>query len=354
MHGSTPSNGTRHGHGGVSASPAAVADEPNPLAGIVKSLRLLGMPPREARLYYALVQSGPLVAREAAEDAGLHRATAYRVLLRLLDRGLVLGDGRSPQRFQAIPPEVLLQRLILSLRDEEEVLQLFGELYARGVSPGPPAAEDAASGTMRSRLLAPVPGGTHPALTELGGARLGVDVLVRPLALGASYRSALAKTLARLVRQGTRVRLITDATPVDHRFVMTLGREAGGESLPALSVRHYTPMLSHSYLIDGRRVIRFPSLGTLGRSPDVAIALGDFARVRGQISRFETFWSEAAASVGRPHSTRTYGWRPPNGASVGPNPPYARTAYVMPYSRPGDWTPPVPPKEFRYGTRGHV
>lgn len=304
------------------------------------------MPTREARLYFALVRSGPKVARDAAEGAGLHRATAYRVLLRLLDRGLVLGDGRSPQKFEAIPPEILLQRLIGALREEEDVLRTFGELFARSNVPTASEGEEAALGPARPKLLAPAGSATHPALSELATARLGADVLVRPLGLGSAYRAGLSRTLGRLVRQGTRVRLITDATPGDHRFVASVVREAG-EAPPVLFVRHFTPMVSHSYVVDARRLVSFPSLGLLGRNPDVAVAISEFARVRAQIARFDALWGEAAAAVGRPKSTRSYGWRsPPERSAIGSsnaaNTSYLRTASLVPYTRPGDWTPAVP------------
>ena len=326
-----PHNGRPSGRSGL------VARGTDPGAGLdpalVKGLRVLGMPPREARLYLALVQHGPRVAREAAESAGLHRATAYRVLLRLLDRGLVIGDGRSPQKFQAIPPEVLLQRLTTSLRDEEEVAQTLGEVYARATAESAPGPEEPTPGPIHPRLLAAAPGGSHLALTELASARLGADIVVRPLSLGAAYRLALVRTIARLARQGIRVRLLTDATPADHRFVKALAREAG-DMPPSLQVRHSTPTIAHCYIIDSRRSVRFPALGLLGRNPDVAIELDDFARVRGQITRFETLWNEAANSLGRPRSTRSYGWKSPADRPATVTAPYAPHDYLRAGSAP--------------------
>jgi len=342
MHAARSAHSQRSGARVDYPTPPAEPDASVPAsAALVKGLRVLGMPPREARLYLALVQQGPRVAREAAESAGLHRATAYRVLLRLLDRGLVIGDGRSPQRFQAIPPEVLLQRLTASLRDEEEVAQTLGEVYARSTSEVSSEAEGPTAGSMHPRLLAPGPGGSHLALTALSSARIGVDIVVRPLSLGAGYRTALVHTIARLARQGVRIRIITDATPADHRFVKALDKEAG-EGPAVLQVRHSTPTVTHTYIIDGRRSVRFPALGLLGRNPEVAIELDDFARVRSHITRFESLWNEAAASVGRPHSTRSYGWknapeRPPVTAPYSP-PDYLRSGAPPRYLSSGEWS----------------
>jgi len=342
MHAARPSHPPRQN--GRVEFPTASAEVDRGVAAahaLIKGLRVLGMPPREARLYLALVQHGPRVAREAAESAGLHRATAYRVLLRLLDRGLVIGDGRSPQRFQAIPPEVLLQRFTASLRDEEEVAQTLAEVYARAMTDSTGEREGEGAGPIHPRLLAAGTAGSHLALIALAGARNTADIVVRPLALGASYRAGLAHTIARLARQGVRVRLITDATPADHRFVKALDREAG-EGPSALQVRHSTPTVTHGYIIDGRRSIRFPALSLLGRNPEVAIELDDFARVRSHVTRFEALWNEAAASIGRPHSTRSYGWKAPpeRGPATAPySPPdYLRSGAPPRYLSAGEWT----------------
>ncbi|MCI4365233.1 MAG: helix-turn-helix domain-containing protein [Thermoplasmata archaeon] len=315
-------------------------EEPRSPPSLVQGLRLIGMPAREARLYLALVR-GPLGVREAAEVAGLHRATAYRVLLRLLDRGMVVGNGRSPQRFHAVAPDVLLHRLQGLFQDESEVAALLAEVYGRWVGAslsGGPSLEGPTH--ERPRILSAEGRAPHPALTELGEARQSVDVLVRPLSMSLSHRTGLARLLGRLARQGVRVRVVTDATPADYRFATTMAREAGDRSTPP-QVRHYTPVAGHFYTIDARRVIRLPTLGVFGRTPHVAVVIEDPPRVRTQLARFEALWSEASGALHAPRSTRSYGWRsmsdpaPNRGSHLGVSVanPAPRTGVS------GSWTP---------------
>jgi hypothetical protein len=318
----------------TTAASRPAADPPSP-SSLVQGLRLIGMPSREARLYLALVR-GPLGVREAAETAGLHRATAYRVLLRLLDRGMVVGDGRSPQRFHAVAPDVLLHRLNGLFQEEAEIAALLAEVYGRWVvsSLSAGATMEATPGD-RPHILSAEGRAPHPVLAELAGAHHSVDVLVRPLSMSLAHRTGLARTLGRLARQGVRVRLVTDATPADYRFAAAMAREAGDRA-SAVQVRHFTPVVGHFYAIDGRRVIRLPTLGVFGRAPQVAVVVDDLPRVRAQVARFEAFWTEGSGALRAPRSTRSYGWRslnestPPRGAQFGvsPTPPAQRPAFT--------------------------
>ncbi len=272
-------------------------------ATVVQGLRLLGLSPREGKMFLALIR-GPLGAREASEVAGLHRATGYRVLLRLLDRGLVSGNGRNPQAFHAVSPAVLFRRLELFYRDETEIPGHFAEALVHGSEPAlarPPALPG--SLTERPRILAPEGRAPHPALLVLGAAKRSATAIVRPLSTPVSYRAALARTLGQLARRGVNVRVVTDATPADYRFSRAIHRESGG-ALAGLQVRHYCPLAAHVYTVDRERVIRLPTLGASSRIPPVAVLLDDAARVRAQVSRFEGLWGEAYGAVQPLRSTR--------------------------------------------------
>lgn len=282
---------------------------------VVQGLRLLGLSGREGKMFLALIR-GPLGAREASELAGLHRATGYRVLLRLLDRGLVAGNGRTPQAFHAVSPAVLFRRLELFYRDETEIPGHFAEALVHGAEstmsrPGLlPVPSD------RPRLMAAEGKNAHPALVALGAAKRSATAIVRPLATPVAYRLGLARTLGQLARRGVSVRLITDATPADYRFSRMIHREAGGPSA-TLQVRHYCPLAAHVYTIDRERVLRLPTLGASSRNSPVAVVLDDPARVRAQVSRFEALWAEAYGAVQPLRTTRgggaripTEGWDP--------------------------------------------
>ncbi|MGA8275967.1 MAG: helix-turn-helix domain-containing protein [Thermoplasmata archaeon] len=325
--------------------PVSAPESRSPVS-LVQGLRLIGMPVREARLYLTLVR-GPLGVREAAEVAGLHRATAYRVLLRLLDRGMVVGDGRSPQRFHAVAPDLLLHRLQALYQEEAEVAALLAEVYGRWVvsslSAGAPIE---ASPGEHPRILSGEGRAPHPALVELADAHQSVDVLVRPLSVPLAHRTGLARALGRLARQGVRIRVVTDATPADYRFATAMTRESGDRS-PSVQVRHFTPVVGHFYVLDGRRVVRLPTVGVFGRAPQVAVVVEDLPRVRAQVARFEALWTEGSGALRAPRSTRSYGWRSLSESASNRTTPVGSNG-AMSASRTGltsTWTPD--PDRFR-------
>ena len=267
-----------------SGAPNVTAISPPALSveAMAQGFRLLGMTPREARVYLAL-REAPRGAREATQMAGLRRATGYRVLRRLLERGLVSGDGRKPQRYRALDPSILFHRLEQFYRDETEIPTFLAESFGSngGSAPAYPV-----------RVLVSEGRAAHPALLELSQAKHSVSVVVRPLASPASFRGSLARTFGRLARNGVRVRLVCDATPADHRFCSAMLREAKGAPTP-IHVRHYSPVVSNFFSIDRQRVVRLATLGVPNRKPPVGIALDDASSIRALVSRFESLWSEA-------------------------------------------------------------
>jgi Sugar-specific transcriptional regulator TrmB len=303
------------GHGRTSASVPSVGrtgslSPPNIDSGLDRVLLSFGFSEREARLYLVLLRSGSLGAREAAEAAGLHRATAYRALLRLLMRGVIVGDGRTPQRFQSVGIDLLIARVGAFLREEEELNDLAAQAAKAALVPLEGRGE-AVRLPHAPQLLARPASGPHAALVHLAAARRTVDVMVRPLAAPPPYRAALVQTISKLVRSGVFVRLVLDATVADRRIKDRLTRE-GITGSPALQVRHFTPLGSHSYIVDGARSIRFPILGILTRTADVAILTDDPERVSAEVGRFEAVWSRATSALGRHPSTRSFGWRTPD------------------------------------------
>ncbi len=274
--------------------PSAAARAPPSAEAMVEGFRLLGMTPREARVYLAL-RDASRGAREATQRAGLHRATGYRVLQRLLDRGLITGDGRKPQRYRAVDPAILFRRLELFYRDETEIPNfLAGSFGSKGSAdsmsyvPGDGIAPSV-------RILVAEGRAPHPALLELGQAKHSLSVVVRPLATPVAFRGALARTLGRLARGGVQIRLVCDATPADHRFCNAMQREAKGAPTP-IHVRHFSPVASNFFSVDRLRIIRLATLGVSNRKPPVGIAIDDLTSVRSLVSRFEALWSEALAA----------------------------------------------------------
>jgi hypothetical protein len=272
---------------------------------LATGLRLLGMPLRQARLYLALSR-GPQTARHASEIARVQRATAYRVLVRLLHRGLIVGDGRNPQRFQAVPANLLLARLEGFLREEADLCGALTGAYARWAC-AMPARREGSPVCEPARILSRCEKGRHPVLAEIDTTRQTLDVVVRPAGCSAAFRTALLRTLGNLQRRNVRIRLITDATPPDQRFVTALSRECKG-STRQLQRRHVAPLGAHYYISDGRVAVRLPGLGIVTHLPDIAVIERDPDRVRTQAQRFEALWTNGSEPFGPVPSTRSYAW----------------------------------------------
>jgi len=285
-------------HGAPSASHGSPSPWTSPghsAVMVAAGLRLLGLSARDARMYLAFLDA-PRGAREASEMAGLHRATGYRVLLRLLDRGLVVSDGRVPRHFRALDPATLFHRLERFHHDETEIPVYFAEALG-GRSEARPSGHGSLVGPVEApRILAAEGKSTHPALLELSRAERSVAAVVRPLSTPVSYRNALARTLGHLARKGVRIRLITDAMPADYRFCRAVVREAG-DAADLVHIRHYSPLASQLYSVDRQKVVRIPTLGSPSRAPPVGVEVSDRARVHALVNRFESLWTESVRAA---------------------------------------------------------
>lgn len=83
----------------------------------------LGMRPYEAKIYAALLGSGPETISGIAKLTGLHRPAIYRLLPRLINQGLVVATPRGKQkRFSAEPPEKLAALLDKTADDLREAM----------------------------------------------------------------------------------------------------------------------------------------------------------------------------------------------------------------------------------------
>jgi Sugar-specific transcriptional regulator TrmB len=306
-----------------------LADFPAPPADLhaleVRSLLPFGLSSREARLYLALLQSGPVGAGEASKQSGLHRATGYRVLARLLARGLVKGDGRWPQRFHGAPAQVLCDRMAWFLQDEIELRKwsvgMYPQAAAAPVQPKRDGRVDRrlpASGELtesnsssRARMVSWGSVSSSVPLSGLRAAKRSVDAFLRPGTIPPPVRNALATALADASSQGVAIRLVLDHAVADQRFVDRLWGDPKSRSL-GLDVRRYTPLAGHLYVVDGRMALRFPTLSCLVRGTDIGLASQDPEFVQAQVDRFESVWVDATASLGALGSTRSFGWRDPN------------------------------------------
>ncbi|PJE77089.1 hypothetical protein COV05_00565 [Candidatus Uhrbacteria bacterium CG10_big_fil_rev_8_21_14_0_10_48_16] len=101
-----------------------------------ETLELIGLKPKDMRVYTVLLKLGTAPLRRVAQESGLNRGTAYDALKRLIDLGLVSHmDAKTHRYFTAEDPqkltglavrrEVAIQEAQLKLKD---VVPQFQEL----------------------------------------------------------------------------------------------------------------------------------------------------------------------------------------------------------------------------------
>jgi len=295
---------------GTPSAASGVGRIPWPASLGPRALQSFGLSPREARLYLALLTQGPSGARGATSGSGLHRATAYRVLARLLARGLVTAERRWPRAYYPLPLRVLVERDAAFLRDEVELRQWLLRAFpsvpeprmdGRIVRPdhlnGPPVEDPDRAAAASTGLTAIGSVSDSPLLHQLLGARRGVDAFIRPLMIPSGLRSKVAASLARTASRGLPVRVVLDYLAADRRFASLFRRERSPQ-VSNLEVRHFTPLGGHLYIIDGRTAVRFPVLTRLPREPDIGFVSEDPDFARSQVARFEAVWEAAVARSG--------------------------------------------------------
>jgi sugar-specific transcriptional regulator TrmB len=281
------------------------ADSARSSARLLQGLAVFGISAREGRLYLALAVGGPMSAHDATAAAGLQRATAYRILLRLLHRGLVLSDGNWPQRFYALPLGAVYGRMQSFFSDEEELRHRMASCY------GTLAGELSAQAAARTvEIVSSRGSGSSRILQEIAHARRQIDVMIRPRSAASGFRNEVARTLAGAIAHGVKVRLLTDVPPADRQFLERLYRDFDSAN-HFLEVRHYSPLAGHFYVLDSRTALRFSVLGGFSRAPDVGIVCADPTYVRIQAARFEALWVEAVPALVAARSTRASGWLNP-------------------------------------------
>lgn len=92
---------------------------------ILAELTRLALDEDEAALYLAVLDLGPCEVRQAAEEAGVNRTSAYRILERLADRGLVGMSSGQPMEITPLGPEPLFEVL---RREKVQELDLIDEI----------------------------------------------------------------------------------------------------------------------------------------------------------------------------------------------------------------------------------
>jgi sugar-specific transcriptional regulator TrmB len=99
----------------------------------VNALMKLGLSEYEARIYIALVKSGPSRAGELSFLSNVPRTKSYGALKELIRKGLVLSIPEKPEKYLAASPNEtlfpLVERLNHDLRRAEETIQSLALSY---------------------------------------------------------------------------------------------------------------------------------------------------------------------------------------------------------------------------------
>lgn len=103
-------------------------------------LVLLGMEPREARIYAWLATRGPLGAGALARHLDLHRNEVYRLLARMEQAGYTVQSG-SPAMHRARPVERVCEALAAQLELQAITVRRLAQELAPLLVPSAPAAD---------------------------------------------------------------------------------------------------------------------------------------------------------------------------------------------------------------------
>ena len=90
---------------------------------IKNALKNFGLTEKEAEIYIFLAKHGVLTGGEVSKQTKTHRPRIYRILKRLLKKGLVEATLESPVRFSSVPFEEVLDENIRKKQEETTLLE---------------------------------------------------------------------------------------------------------------------------------------------------------------------------------------------------------------------------------------
>ncbi len=184
-----------------------------PKAGLLELLSQHGVPEKGARVYLAACRTGAMTASELARVSAVNRVEAYRFIKQLTAEGLLRATGGRPQRFEALPPDDLVDRWIH--RASERLQQLERD---------------------RDRILAEWEEGRHEfdehdprkfavlegkesirrfLLKRIGAAEHQVLVSASPGALSRFVDQGLDRAFREANARGAKVRVVTEVQPTN-------------------------------------------------------------------------------------------------------------------------------------------
>ncbi|MBI5148261.1 hypothetical protein HZA33_01125 [Candidatus Pacearchaeota archaeon] len=95
-------------------------------------LREIGLTESEAKVYLALLESGPSLAGVISRRTGIHRRNIYDITERLVRKGFIGYILKNNRRlFEAVNPEKLLDNLKIKEQEFQESLPSLKQLYEK-------------------------------------------------------------------------------------------------------------------------------------------------------------------------------------------------------------------------------
>ena len=241
----------------------------------LEALSSAGLTDAEAKVYLALLQSGSTPAGPIVKKSGLHRATTYQALQRLMEKGLASAVIKGKKRyFSAAEP----QRLLDSLRERQEY-----------VEQAVPALTNLAKGAKQKQDVA-VYSGTR-------GIRTALDAMLGELGSGGEYLDFGVSGLfmdvmgpywhlfqKRKQKQRVRSRVIFDESVKQRRPELLLGYFGSSRFHPKRNASLTDTMIYKDTVI----------LLIWTAAPPIAIVIRNASNAQSYRNQFEMMWRAAS------------------------------------------------------------
>lgn len=105
---------------------------------VLPGLVTMGLTPKEASCYLALVSNGSLSANEIGKETKMFSNAVYRLIKRLSNKGFVVSLDTHPVTFQAIPPRVAVEAYIQKQEQSLEKAKLLSlQAFSRKLPKAP-------------------------------------------------------------------------------------------------------------------------------------------------------------------------------------------------------------------------
>lgn len=234
-------------------------------SGLRELLAAHGVPEKSARLYLVACRAGAQTASELARLSAVNRVEAYRLIQNLVADGLLSATGSRPKRFEALPPDRLLDRWIAGAAERLRLLEHDRARILADWESGRTEVDD-----QDLRKFAVLDG--REAIRRFLRRAIGKasrEILVSATGpwLAAMIDGGVDRALGEAHARGVKVHLVTEVVPTNLAEAKHFASR--------VSLRHSaTPISSRAVVLDGTGAIVFVSGDDgLGRAPEEQVAL---------------------------------------------------------------------------------